>query len=94
MPKSDHHNFKCFQFYSIFFFINIIPQREDNGKETITVNRLCVATPQLAEENCKEKDVKFCQACETDKCNGAAQYGPVAVLVVAIPVIVTKIFAF
>lgn len=33
---------------------------------------------------------EFCETCQTDGCNGAAQYGPVALLV-AIPVAVAKI---
>lgn len=33
---------------------------------------------------------EFCETCDTDGCNGAAQYGPVALLV-AIPVAITKI---
>ncbi|XP_055303862.1 uncharacterized protein LOC129569231 [Sitodiplosis mosellana] len=33
---------------------------------------------------------EFCETCTTDGCNGAAQYGPVALLV-AIPVAVAKI---
>lgn len=33
----------------------------------------------------------YCETCTTDGCNGAAQYGPIALLI-AIPMAVAKIF--
>lgn len=78
--------YQCFHYFS--------PAKKAPGQETVAINRFCAQTPQLAEQNCKEQDVTSCQTCDIDKCNGAAQYGPVAALVVAIPVMIAKTFLF
>lgn len=61
-----------------------------------TITRLCAKTPEEATKFCTDsagqKDFK-CNICETDGCNGAAQYGPVALLVL-IPVAIAKMFTF
>lgn len=36
---------------------------------------------------------EFCETCTTDGCNGAAQYGPIAMLI-ALPIAIAKLFAF
>lgn len=66
----------------------------NSGKPTIT--RLCAKNEEHAKELCDNKSAKpefSCKMCDTDGCNGAAQYGPIALLVI-IPVAVARILAF
>lgn len=65
----------------------------NGGNPTIT--RLCAKSEEHAKELCDNKSGKpefSCKICETDGCNGAIQYGPIALLV-AIPVAVARISA-
>lgn len=56
-----------------------------------SVNRLCVENQAAADEHCKAGEFTSCVSCATDECNGAAEYGPIALLVV-VPVAIAKIF--
>lgn len=54
---------------------------------------MCAATPEAAKVTCgtrfkSDKDV--CETCDSDGCNDASQYGPVALLTV-IPVAIMKV---
>lgn len=90
-PQFQDH---CLILFIYFAFLHILFHKKVAGKEpTISLNRICVRSPQLAEQECKG-DFEFCQSCDTDLCNSAPQYGPVAALVIAIPMAIAKIFLF
>lgn len=50
-----------------------------------------MSTPESAEQYCKDKSLSFCETCDSDECNGSAQYAPIA-LMLTIPIVITKIF--
>lgn len=59
-----------------------------------TVSRSCYWEDEKVDKNdCKNADTpantktEFCETCSTDGCNGAAQYGPIA-LSIAIPLMI------
>lgn len=62
-----------------------------------TISRFCANSPAEAVQLCNRNDTGKrdfkCEICDTDGCNGAVQYGPVALLVL-IPVAIAQLFAF
>lgn len=74
-----------------FYFIIIV-----STNRIPTVARLCAYSAAETHQLCTNvtgKNVFKCDSCETDGCNGAAQYGPVALFVV-VPVAIAKFFTF
>lgn len=67
----------------------------ENGKTIVL--RQCKTSADSAKATCeaesKGSDSSICETCNTDECNGALQYGPVA-LMIAIPLAVIKISQF
>lgn len=51
------------------------------------VARGCIEDADISEEKCKnipaDSLVEYCEICDTDGCNSAAQYGPLALLIVS-----------
>lgn len=75
---------KRFYFIFILFFNEI----SENGVERI--GRVCSTSFLAAEVLCKENGAEgLCEKCETDGCNGATQYGPIAILIV-LPIAIVK----
>lgn len=63
----------------------------NNGKPTVV--RVCAKSDADATELCTNDTGKTdfkCEICETDGCNSAVQYGPVALLVL-IPMAIAKL---
>lgn len=85
----------CFIFFSFFFHFSFSRTIAVNDK--LVISRSCYWEHMDAHKNdCLNNNTpsyiktEFCETCSTDGCNGATQYGPVALLV-AIPVAVAKI---
>lgn len=58
------------------------------------IRRLCSATANAADEACKANGAdNICEKCDTDGCNGAIQYGPIAILIV-LPIAIAKFLLF
>lgn len=61
------------------------------------VQRICAQNKAAAERACDEVRIHdkgaFCGICETDRCNGAIQFGPVTGALIAIPMAIMKILS-
>lgn len=69
-------------------FILFFNEISENGVERI--GRVCSTSFLAAEVLCKENGAEgLCEKCETDGCNGATQYGPIAILIV-LPIAIVK----
>lgn len=62
----------------------------NNPDERSKTKRMC-ANKDYAESICKQSTNTFCETCDTDECNGAAEYGPIAALI-AIPVAIISTY--
>lgn len=65
--------------------------------DKIVISRSCYwENVNAAKDECLNSNTpsyiktEFCETCSTEGCNGAAQYGPIALLV-AIPAVIAKI---
>lgn len=79
----------------MLIFVNIVAV---NNKSVIS--RSCywedINAPRDACANANTPEyirTEFCETCDTEGCNGAGQFGPIAVLV-AIPAVVAKILMY
>lgn len=55
--------------------------------------RKCSMNHAEDETTCQDLEASICEFCSKDGCNGAGHYGPITLLV-AIPVIIAKMFTF
>lgn len=62
--------------------------------ESNVIIRQCVNKEFLNSNACKKAadGTEYCWDCDKDECNGAAQYGPAAIIV-SIPIAIMKIFS-
>lgn len=58
--------------------------------KVVSITRQCAKSTGYNENFCKGSAYDFCETCSSDGCNGAAQYGPIA-LMAAIPVAIAKL---
>lgn len=77
-----------------FFYFSI-----SKANDVKTVSRSCYWEDKNASKNdCMNNKVpphtenEFCETCDTDGCNGASQFGPVALLI-TVPVAIAKILS-
>lgn len=59
------------------------------------VLRKCVGSQTEARLGCKAGELMadVCEFCQTDGCNGAAAYGPIAMMIISIPIAIVKLFS-
>lgn len=59
------------------------------------VLRQCAENMESAKRACKfgNEVSAVCEFCQTDKCNSATQYGPVAMMIMSIPIAFLKLFS-
>lgn len=57
--------------------------------------RKCSGSQFEAKSICKFGDLlaDVCEFCDSDGCNGAAQYAPMAVMIISIPIAIVKLFS-
>lgn len=81
---------KSFCFYFFLFFC-VLEISVASGQ----ISRKCYGSQTEAKVHCNFGGVMadVCEFCETDGCNGAAQYVPIAMMIISIPIAIMKLFA-
>lgn len=94
----------CRKFDTKFFWLHIFVYFFHLVKGVIEAKRGCARNEKIENSDCRSFEVTLhnqgypnakaeCFTCDSDGCNGAAQYGSIA-LFIALPVAIAKFFLF